>query len=125
MITMLSAIDVENLLDTKGHLVEIVDCRDEDRAEGWIAGSTHFPSAEQDDETMEAFINGAASRSKELLVFHCMFSQSRGPRAARIALSIVQRRGLVSPQIALMSGGWIAFRTLVSTRRPELCLLSS
>jgi hypothetical protein len=118
----LDAKEVEALMDSPdASKVEIVDCRDDDRDEGWILGSTNFPSREQNAETMAAFVEAAASRGRDLLVFHCMYSQVRGPRAANLAVSALQRRGMVTMRVAVLRGGWISFSTTVGRARPQLC----
>lgn len=62
--------------------VVIIDVRDSDRADGWIPGSHNVPSAtfyEQIPYLMRQY-----SDEPVMLVFHCMFSQSRGPNCARL-----------------------------------------
>ncbi|KAI6039340.1 Rhodanese-like domain-containing protein [Pisolithus marmoratus] len=59
----------------------IVDVRDADWVGGNIKGSYHFPS--------EGFLNGVDKLMKDtkdipMVIFHCRFSQERGPKAARI-----------------------------------------
>jgi hypothetical protein len=122
MTFLLQAAEVESLIDGPdvGQL-EIVDCRGIDRADGWIAGSTNFPSDTQNPDSMAAFLDGAIARGKQLLVFHCMHSQVRGPKGANLAVSVLTKRGLVHPRIAVLSGGWVSFKNEVGERRPQLC----
>ena len=57
----------------------IVDVRDSDHIGGHIKGSTHVPSPSLDAKLPELV---RELRGKEVVVFHCMLSQQRGPAAA-------------------------------------------
>lgn len=57
----------------------IVDVRDSDHVGGHIRGSTWVPSSELDYRTPELV---RTLRDKEVVVFHCVLSQQRGPSAA-------------------------------------------
>lgn len=67
-------------LSTNSKAVAVVDVRDDDHAHGHIAGSTHAPS-----ETFKDCLSDYVHRFKEMkrVVFHCMYSQARGPKCAR------------------------------------------
>jgi len=74
--------------------VLVVDVRDEDRYGGHIAGSLHVPSSEFFERTQD-IIQHIEAASKEggqpvdKIVFHCMMSQQRGPKCARIMAEAV------------------------------------
>ncbi|KAF2636930.1 Rhodanese-like protein [Massarina eburnea CBS 473.64] len=57
----------------------IVDVRDSDHIGGHIRGSTWVPSSELDYRTPELV---RTLKDKEVVVFHCVLSQQRGPSAA-------------------------------------------
>ena len=57
----------------------IVDVRDSDHVGGHIRGSTWVPSSELDYKMPELV---RKLRDKEVVVFHCVLSQQRGPSAA-------------------------------------------
>lgn len=57
----------------------IVDVRDNDHIGGHIRGSTWVPSSELDYRTAELV---RTLKDKEVVVFHCVLSQQRGPSAA-------------------------------------------
>jgi len=57
----------------------IVDVRDSDHIGGHIRGSTWVPSSELDYKTPELV---RQLKDKEVVVFHCVLSQQRGPSAA-------------------------------------------
>ncbi|CAH9090252.1 unnamed protein product [Cuscuta europaea] len=75
-------IKASNLLGPKRlPTVAIVDVRDDERSsDGHIAGSLHFCS-ETFNVNMPRLVH--ATNGKDTLVFHCAFSQIRGPRCAR------------------------------------------
>lgn len=64
--------------------LQVVDVRDDDFGGGHIAGARHCPS--------ESFRSALPELARELamqektVVFHCMYSRSRGPRCARLFL---------------------------------------
>ena len=68
----------------------VVDVRtEEERADGCIAGSLHAPSEEWANERDLGPTASAAVQRSGALVFHCMYSRERGPRAARVAARAV------------------------------------
>ena len=82
----------------------IVDVRDEDRNVGWIKGSTHMPSGSLTPTSMARFAELSATAS--LVVFHCQFSQVRGPKARRMFESILEGATGRRPQSAVLRGGY-------------------
>ena len=149
----------------------IVDVRDDDReAEGWIQGSYHLPSetlSNSSMNTMKHFIthvlcpnllfhlssimNSSEPVSEHPLavlvpVFHCQFSQVRGPSAqARFQQCLqrclqevnndddspascvlnMMRSGAVVVAPKLLSGGFGTFRSAIGRQRPELIVTNS
>jgi rhodanese-related sulfurtransferase len=59
--------------------IAIVDVRDSDHIGGHIRGSTWVPSSELDYRTPELV---RTLKDKEVVIFHCVLSQQRGPSAA-------------------------------------------
>lgn len=59
----------------------VVDVRDDDHKGGHIRGAIHSPSSQFSDD-VDSLIR--KTRGVPVVVFHCMLSQSRGPKAARI-----------------------------------------
>lgn len=76
---------VAELLDvSRGTGVAVVDMRDTDRQEGgWINGSIWFPSQDASKERYADLLESLRKSQVHSVVFHCMFSQARGPKAAR------------------------------------------
>ncbi|KAF1960796.1 hypothetical protein CC80DRAFT_489043 [Byssothecium circinans] len=66
----------------------IVDVRDSDHIGGHIRGSTWVPSSELDYKTPELV---RTLKDKDVVVFHCVLSQQRGPSAALRYLREKQR----------------------------------
>lgn len=94
----------------------IVDVREEDRAGGHIKGSYHIPAPK--------FLRNPArylslADDADRIIFHCMFSQSRGPTCANAFVDqLVQRimddPDAPSPEVCVLSGGFRAFAKLVT-----------
>lgn len=85
----------------------VVDVRDEDRASGHIRGSVSLPSEQwSDSAAVDRFVAQLASQSA--VVFHCMFSQQRGPSCAQL---FAARAPASSPtRVLVLHGGWRAWR---------------
>jgi rhodanese-related sulfurtransferase len=94
----------------------VVDVRSvEERADGYIAGSVHMPSehwnrwhtaAGQSPERQELHTDAAALLAEAVvqdkqLLFHCMYSKERAPRAAQAAADAEQ-----DARIAVLTGGF-------------------
>ena len=61
--------------------VAVIDVRDHDHIGGHIAVSQHVPSQTLDVALPELV---RTLKNKKRVVFHCMLSQQRGPKAARM-----------------------------------------
>ncbi|KAF8315750.1 Rhodanese-like domain-containing protein [Cantharellus anzutake] len=105
----------------------VVDVRDADFDGGNIPNCIHIPSHLFDER-----VDGLVERLKStpLVVFHCYWSQQRGPQAARIFREA--RDGLLTPEqispqeICILRGGFAEFQgyfkagTLKKNYDPEL-----
>lgn len=95
-------------LRTDPKTVAVVDVRDDDRANGHIAGSTRAPS-----ETFTDCLSDYVERFKEMtrVVFHCMYSQARGPKCARrFAKKCDEEFGAgTGPKVFVLDGGFQRF----------------
>jgi len=85
----------------------VVDVRDEDRAGGHVRGSVSIPSAQwSDSASVDRFVTRLTSSTT--VVFHCMFSQQRGPSCAQL---FAARLPATSPtRVLVLHGGWRAWR---------------
>ena len=107
------------LLESKPGSVTVVDVRDEDR-DGYISSSIHFPSRGFSESSWKDLGSKVAT---PIVVFHCMFSQVRGPKAARMFLPYA------SPsveKVLILRGGWIGFYMNVASQMPaaqKLCTI--
>lgn len=110
----------EKLSSTASDNVAVVDVRDEDRLGGHIKVSHHIPSMtfmRNPSAYVERF------KSKEAVVFHCMYSQQRGPRAARAfatAIPLIMAATETFPSIYILDGG---FQKFINTVGPDSSLL--
>lgn len=62
--------------------IKIIDVRDRDHIGGHIRHSIHIPSSQLDVRIPELVQALHADGTTRIVVFHCMLSQERGPRAA-------------------------------------------
>ena len=97
----------------------VVDVRDEDRSEGWIPDSFNWPTSElrsggtkQNAEMMTDFLTKQLAGGKTNIVFHCQWSQMRGPWAAKRALEVVTKNPSLNGKlrILIMQGGFMEWR---------------
>lgn len=88
----------------------VVDVRDDDWEEvQCIPGSINLKSSLLTEEVLEEFINKEHSTNGTTdFIFHCMYSQVRGPKAARMAISIRDRLDIPIEIYVLKDGiiGW-------------------
>ncbi|KAJ2369183.1 Cdc25 phosphatase Ibp1 [Coemansia sp. RSA 2611] len=72
----------------------VVDVRDSDYPVGHIPGALNVPAHEMYQRAGEIISNYS---HVPVVVFHCMLSQQRGPKSARIYRDIVQERLRIAP----------------------------
>jgi hypothetical protein len=110
----LSPQQVYELLQDKSVKTLVVDMRDSDRAEGWIADSFSLPSEGCSRERMAEFAATTAPQY-DVLVFHCMFSQVRGPKFRQmfnnVAPAVKLPAGRAMPRSTLLVGGFVGFKS--------------
>ncbi|KAK6436085.1 Cdc25 phosphatase Ibp1 [Oleoguttula sp. CCFEE 5521] len=75
----ISAATLEPLIRSRDTSVAVVDVRDDDHVGGHIHSSYHVASGTHDVALPELVWK---LEGKETVVFHCMLSQQRGPKAA-------------------------------------------
>ena len=97
----------------------IVDVRDEDRSEGWIDESFNWPTSElrsggtkQNAEMMNDFLTKQLSAGRTNIVFHCQWSQMRGPWAAKRAVEVCAKNSSLAGKmrILILQGGFMEWR---------------
>jgi rhodanese-related sulfurtransferase len=108
------------LRDENGTLsdkVTIVDVRDLDYNEGGhIPGALNWPSETWEiescvDEYLAAYLS--SSNTSQIIVFHCMKSQYRGPSCAKIAAErLLAAEGTTTPKVRVLRGGFLAWQRL-------------
>jgi len=86
----------------------IVDVRDDDHKGGNISGSLHVPSSIFHDAVDDLVKDKA--RNVGSVVFHCSYSQQRGPKSARIYAETREKyaakEGFPPQQIFILRGGF-------------------
>lgn len=110
----------EKLGSTTSDNIAVVDVRDEDHLGGHIKVSHHIPSA-MFMRNPSSYVEGF--KSKEAVVFHCMYSQQRGPRAARAfatAIPLILAATETFPSVYILDGG---FQKFINTVGPKSSLL--
>ena len=88
---------------------QIIDVRDDDFSIGKIFGSKNFPSIDF-DEKLEDLTKFLLKNEKKQLIFHCYYSQARGPRCAQTFQEFVDDKYPNNKfQIFVLEGGWCNF----------------
>lgn len=113
-LSLVEPLELQNMYEIGAKFV-IVDVRSvEERADGFLTGSIHAPFEEWFTlEPGEAAFSGGTLVSDLLLqwrsspeplhlIFHCMYSKERGPRAAEKAILMLGE----SAKISLLEGGF-------------------
>ncbi|GLD94912.1 hypothetical protein PINS_up003537 [Pythium insidiosum] len=88
----------------------VIDVRDEDFVGGHIRGAVNVPEWQfRDDDFVDQLVE--KYRHAPQIVFHCMFSQVRGPRCANRFLQRVQSLLEESerPRVQVLVGGYTRF----------------
>lgn len=100
----------------------VVDCRDGDRQEGgWVRGSIHFPSKSTTIESFGVLLSQLKHSGIQRVVFHCMFSQARGPGAARKFVTLFPLEARGGMEVFILEGGMQGFfRWAEAHQRMEL-----
>ncbi|KAJ2844487.1 Cdc25 phosphatase Ibp1 [Coemansia brasiliensis] len=112
-----------NLKSGKDYLV--VDVRDEDYNVGHIPNALNIPAHDMYVKAGEIIDKYS---HVPLIVFHCMQSQQRGPKAARIYREIVKQRLSIVPaddplfkqETMVLRGGFYDWALLFLKKQPEL-----
>lgn len=68
----------------------IIDLRDDDWVRGNIRTATHIPSREFDYERAKQLAHELQQNQIENVVFHCHFSQQRGPTGAGLFRRVLE-----------------------------------
>eukprot|EP00397_Hematodinium_sp_SG-2012_P054522 GEMP01065821.1.p1 GENE.GEMP01065821.1~~GEMP01065821.1.p1 ORF type:complete len:140 (-),score=18.40 GEMP01065821.1:727-1146(-) len=88
--------------------VKIIDVRDEDFNEGGhIPGCRNIPSRVFSAKREE--LADELCQQDVTVVFHCMFSQSRGPSCAGIFQTELTKRENVKCQVRILQGGFLTW----------------
>jgi len=93
----------------------VIDVRDEDFAGGHIPNAKHVPSASF--ATQVGYLAQELAGSSSLLVFHCMFSQQRGPSCANCFVRhVADHDPNWQCDVRVLSGGFHAWDMRFGTR---------
>eukprot|EP00030_Apusomonadida_sp_AF-17_P003492 a352269_69.p2 GENE.a352269_69~~a352269_69.p2 ORF type:complete len:148 (-),score=39.46 a352269_69:405-821(-) len=103
--------------------VLVVDVRDDDFEGGNIKGAHHFPSESFEADNVADFVVASAKKlggERLLVVFHCMYSQQRGPSMAELVRAELAERGASENlELSVLSGGFVSFSRF-ATKHPEV-----
>jgi len=89
----------------------IVDVRDDDFIGGNIVGCLRSPS-----NVFLTDVNGLVEKTKDIpqVVFHCMLSQARGPKAARVyaetSRNLQEPGNKTTQEVLVLRGGFSEFQ---------------
>jgi len=86
----------------------VVDVRDDDFGGGCVRTAVNRPAHLLGEE---AYLDRCVAEmaGAKRVVFHCMFSQQRGPVAASLFAAKLQG-GVEQPEVLVLSGGWRGWR---------------
>lgn len=101
----------------EGTSTVVVDVREDDRRGGHITGSKHIPAPTFRSNPAKYL---SLADGKHHVVFHCMFSQYRGPSSASAFVDAWNERAetdssysdVAPPEVCIMSGGFNAVAKL-------------
>lgn len=107
-----------------GHRLLIVDCRyPYEYAGGHIRGAVNVPVLDL-RARLQALLYPVAAAARTILLFHCEFSQQRGPRVMEAVRALDREHNLAQyprldyDQLYLIHGGYVLFHAL----HPHLCV---
>lgn len=104
----------------------VIDVRDEDFAGGHIRSAVNLPEENfVEDDDVDAIVR--RHQDEELIVFHCMFSQVRGPSCAKRFLSrmaVVLADAEKKPDVRVLTGGYQTFANVSLDEREAAGVLS-
>mmetsp|Transcript_8199 Transcript_8199/g.16023 ORF Transcript_8199/g.16023 Transcript_8199/m.16023 type:complete len:140 (-) Transcript_8199:192-611(-) len=87
--------------------IVVIDVRDDDWKGGNIKGSINVPSWRFPDKLEDLL---KEHKDRKAIVFHCMFSQQRGPRAARaFSQALASKHKDSKCKVYYLTGGWRAW----------------
>jgi rhodanese-related sulfurtransferase len=109
-------LSTSNSGSTTGKDLAIIDVRDDDYIGGHIKGAQNVPSGTHDVAMPEL---ARTLKDKKKVVFHCMLSQQRGPKAARRyitererLLKGVEGNGKDEQEVLVLRGGFEKWQEL-------------
>ncbi|CAH0477186.1 unnamed protein product [Peronospora belbahrii] len=99
---------------TSNKLPVIIDVRDTDYAGGHIRSAVNIPEDHfMDDHDVDALVD--KYKDEDLIVFHCMMSQVRGPSCAKrfkSRMEIMLQDTAPKPRVLLLHGGYERFGSI-------------
>lgn len=97
----------------------VVDVRGNERAGGWIKGSwdVPYPLTCQTADVLSQLVSEAGA---SVVVFHCMFSQLRGPACARVFADRVAKTEAVCVETCVLKGGFTGWLAAYLEEEPDL-----
>lgn len=112
--TYLDAAELHELLTdpSTASTTLVVDVREDDFRGGNVYNALNVPAHSFRQSTSKVI---EAAKDKKLVVFHCMQSQVRGPKCARIMAEHVAEAGLASfPTIVILADGFSGWMQYVA-----------
>jgi rhodanese-related sulfurtransferase len=88
--------------------VKIIDVRDEDYQVGNIIGAIHIGSERMTDQVALGLLKQMIEEQMDMVVFHCHYSQVRGPTVARKFWDLLCKHypNNETLEVKVLSGGW-------------------
>jgi len=104
----IEAEELASILLSNNKKVLVVDLRDEDYEVGHVINSVNYPSQTLNEEALEKLLNKVVDEGTEMIVFHCHYSQVRGPAFGQKFHNLVEDKLPETSQLQckVLRGGW-------------------
>lgn len=112
---LLERLSAQRGMEVSRRTLAVVDVRDDDFEGGHLEQALHVPAHEFHDD-VAAHVPSLVNKST--VAFHCMFSQVRGPKAARRFAYALEAYASLSdpaptlPEVVIVEGGFYAVSRL-------------
>jgi rhodanese-related sulfurtransferase len=109
-VTRISTLNLREIILNASKKFQVVDVRDDDYAVGKIVGSINVPSSIFEDK-LEELSSNLLKQQKKNVIFHCYYSQVRGPTCANTFKRFVDEKYPDEFNVLVLQGGWDAFQS--------------
>jgi rhodanese-related sulfurtransferase len=108
-VTRISSLNLRELILNANKKFQVVDVRDDDFSVGKIVGAINVPSSVFEDK-LEELSSNLLKQQKKNVIFHCHYSQVRGPSCANSFKRFVDEKYPETFNVLVLQGGWDGFQ---------------